>query len=80
MESMAVINEKLLEDVLALPTDLRNTLIEKLIESLNLPPKKEIENAWIEEADRRAEEIESGKVQPIPGEEVFKTIRKRYQK
>ncbi|NMC04777.1 MAG: addiction module protein, partial [Candidatus Lokiarchaeota archaeon] len=33
-----------------------------------------------EEAERRLEQIDSGKVQPIPGDEVFKRIRVRYQK
>ena len=33
-----------------------------------------------EKADRRALEIENGEVQPIPGEQVFEEIRKRYHK
>jgi putative addiction module component (TIGR02574 family) len=77
---MAVINEKLLDEVLALPTDARNALIEKLIESLNLPIHKEIEDLWIKEADRRVRELENGNVKTIPGEEVFKSLRKRYHK
>jgi putative addiction module component (TIGR02574 family) len=77
---MAVMNEKLLDEVLALPIDLRNNLIEKLIESLNLPLEKNIDELWAEEADRRAMELENGDVQAIPGEIVFKEIRKRYQK
>ena len=68
---MAVINDKLLKEVLSLPTDLRNELIEKLIESLNLPLQKEIDDLWAEEADCRGLEIENGEVQPIPGEQVF---------
>ncbi len=35
---------------------------------------EEIEAAWIAEAKRRLEEIESGKVQPIPWEEVAKEL------
>jgi putative addiction module component (TIGR02574 family) len=36
----------------------------------------EIEAAWKTEIDRRVEEIQSGKVQGIPGEEVSARIRK----
>lgn len=77
---MAVLNEKLLRDALSLPLDLRTALIDKLLESLNVPLKEDIEQVWAEEAEKRREEIESGKVEPIPGEEVFKKIRARYQK
>ena len=77
---MAAINQKLLDEVLALPNDLRSALIEKLIESLNLPLQKDIDGLWAEEADRRVHELNNGKVQALPGEEVFKTIRDRYHK
>ncbi len=36
----------------------------------------EIEAAWKTEVDRRIEEIQSGKVQAIPGEEVSSRIHK----
>ena len=77
---MAVLNEKLLRDALSLPLDLRTELVDKLLESLNVPIKEDIEQAWAEEAEKRLEEIESGKVETIPGDEVFKKIRDRYQK
>jgi putative addiction module component (TIGR02574 family) len=77
---MAVLNEKLLRDALSLPLDLRTELVDKLLESLNVPIKEDIEQAWAEEAEKRLEEIESGKVETIPGDEVFKKIRDQYQK
>nr|MDO8114891.1 hypothetical protein [Candidatus Sigynarchaeota archaeon] len=42
---MATLNEKLLRDVLSLPLDLRTELIDKLLESLNVPIKVDIEQA-----------------------------------
>jgi len=36
------------------------------------------EEAWAAEIDRRVEEMESGKVQGIPGEQVFAKLRQRY--
>lgn len=40
-------------------------------------PDAEVEKAWNEEISRRLEEIDSGKVKPVPAEEVFARIRKR---
>ena len=63
----------------SLPLDVRIQLIDKLLKSLN-PTSKEIDELWSIEAERRVEEIKSGKVKPIPGEEVFKEIRERLLK
>ncbi|NCB47458.1 hypothetical protein EOM81_10640 [bacterium] len=42
--------------------------------------EEEIDKAWAEESERRIDEIESGKVQTVPGEQVFQEIRKRIKK
>jgi len=42
--------------------------------SLN-PSQKEIDELWVKEAERRVEEIKSGKVKTVPGEKVFKEIQ-----
>jgi putative addiction module component (TIGR02574 family) len=36
------------------------------------------EEAWAVEAERRLEELSSGKVQAIPGEQVMAELRRRY--
>lgn len=77
---MATLNEKLLRDVLSLPLDLRTELVDKLLKSLNVPIKEEIEQAWAEEAEKRLNEIASGKVKSTPGDAVFQKIRNRYKK
>jgi len=41
---------------------------------------QDVEEAWKEEVERRIEEVESGDVKLIPGEEVFATMRERYRK
>ena len=63
----------------SLPIDVRIRLIDKLLKSLN-PTSKEIDELWAAEAERRVEEIRSGKVEPLAGEEVFKEIRERLLK
>ncbi len=66
---------KLIEEAISLPVEIRAHIIDKLLESLN-PSQKEIDKLWAKEAEKRVEEIQSGKVKTISGEEVFKKILK----
>jgi len=63
----------------SLPIDLKTHLIDRLLNSLQ-PSRTEIDNLWAKEAERRIEEIKSGKVKTIPGDEVFKEIHDRFSK
>jgi hypothetical protein len=51
-------------------------LAEKLVESLDFAESDEIQKLWIQEAIRRRDEVRSGKVKPIPGEEVLAEVRR----
>ncbi|MEL7833018.1 addiction module protein [Fodinibius sp. Rm-B-1B1-1] len=42
----------------------------------NIEPDPEIEKAWIEEAERRLDEIENGEVETIPGPEAMNELKK----
>jgi putative addiction module component (TIGR02574 family) len=77
---MAVIADKVFDEALALPADARVSLVEKLLTSLNLPSATEIDRQWAKEAERRVAQIDSGKVQLIPGEQVFAKIRNKYKR
>ncbi len=77
---MNELNEKLLQEILSLPSHLRTILIDKLIESLNVPIQKEIDDLWAEEAEKRISDINSGKAQSISGKKVFEDIRSRFIK
>jgi len=68
--------EDLINEAIALPVELRTRLVDELLKSLN-PSEAEIDELWAAEAERRVSEIESGKVTPIPGEQVFRELRKR---
>jgi len=70
---------KLIAMAESLPIDLKTRLIESLLNSLH-PSQTEIDALWAVEAEMRIEEIKSGKVQSIPGDEVFKSIRDRFSK
>lgn len=70
--------DKVSDEALALPADARIALVDRLLESLNLPAQPEIEHLWAEEAERRAAEMERGEVVPVPGGEVFSEIRRKH--
>ncbi len=57
-------------EALSLSPEERAKLAQKLLLSLESFSESEIEKAWLIEAKRRAREIDSGDVQPIPAEEV----------
>ena len=66
---------KVLEKALALSTQERGLLIDHLIESLDEGPAEEgVEEAWAEEIKHRVDEIRSGKVKMIPGEQVLREL------
>jgi len=48
-----------------------------LIQSLETADEGDVEEAWRIEAERRLDEIESGKARLVPGDEVFANIRRR---
>jgi putative addiction module component (TIGR02574 family) len=77
---MGIATDKLLEEALLLPADERASLVEKLLQSLNLPTEDEVNRLWVEEAERRVSQIEAGKVKLIPGKQVFAKIRAKYQR
>jgi len=77
---MSVVIDKVFDDALSLPSDARVVLVEKLLKSLNLPTRAEIDNLWAEEAERRVSQIDQGEIALIPGDTVFGRIRQKYQK
>ncbi len=74
---MTNLDEKLVDEALSLPSNMRAMLIERLIESLNLPKREDIDKLWAEEAEKRIADVDSGRVKPISGEQVFKEINER---
>lgn len=76
---MGTATDKILEEALLLPADERASLVERLLQSLNLPTEAEIHQLWVKEAERRVSQVETGEVELIPGEQVFAKIRAKYQ-
>ena len=59
-----------------LPSAARAELAEKLVSSLEFAEIDEVHQLWTAEAVRRHDEVRSGKVQPIPGEQVLEEVRR----
>ena len=53
----------------SLPVEERTLVVDSLLRSLN-PPDPEIDRKWAAVAKRRLEELRSGRVKPVPGEDV----------
>ena len=68
---------ELIDMVESLPIDMKAMLVEKLLHSM-YPNQTEIDELWKAEAERRIEEVRTGKVTPIPGDEVFAEIEGRF--
>lgn len=67
--------DQLAEEAMQLPASSRALLAERMVESLDAGERDEVERAWAAEAVRRRDEVRSGRVQPIPGEQVLAEVR-----
>jgi putative addiction module component (TIGR02574 family) len=56
---------------LSLPVEERARLVRQLLESLDTLPSAEVEQLWLEEAARRADQIDRGAVKLVPADEVL---------
>lgn len=70
--------EEIAEEALALPSEARALLADRLVESLDPAEDGYIRNLWISEANRRLQELRSGAVKAIPGAEAVASLRKKY--
>lgn len=62
--------EKVREQALNLDLDARVALARALLESLEGLSEAENESLWLEEAERRQQEVREGRVKLVPGDEV----------
>ena len=67
----------LIAEVISLPVEDRAMVVDSILRSLN-PPDSDIDRKWADIAKRRIAELRSGKVEAVPGVEVFSKIWKRF--
>ena len=72
---MATTVEQLAEQAMTLPSESRARLADLLVESLEGDHLGRIEQLWITEAKRRREEVRTGKIETVPGDEARRQVR-----
>jgi hypothetical protein len=59
------------EEIRSLSAGDKGEILRTLYEELDGPPDQDVEAAWLAEAQRRGDEIDSGAVKCIPAKDVF---------
>ncbi len=62
-------------EVLHLPAAERARIVQKLLISLEDVPQAELDNLWLDEAERRATDIDKGNILLVPDDEVARKAR-----
>lgn len=63
--------KEIMAEALRLELPARAELAKTLLESLEEPSTEELERLWLDEAERRQSEVESGDVALVPGADVM---------
>jgi len=72
---MSTTVEQLAEQAMSLPGESRARLADIIVESLDKEALTQIDRLWLSEAKRRRDEVRSGKVKTIPGDEALRRVR-----
>ena len=72
--------EQVVENALALPSEARVLLADRLVESLDPAEDGPLRDLWVGEARRRREEVRSGRVKTISREEVLAKVKQSVAK
>ena len=67
----------IIQEVTALPVEERIIVVDFLLRTLNIP-NPDIDTEWVVVAKRRLTELRSGRVNPVPGDQVFARIRESF--
>jgi len=67
--------EQIADEALALPSEARALLADRLVESLDPAEDGYIRQLWIREARRRVDEVRRGEVKTIPADEAISQVR-----
>ena len=67
--------EQIADEALALPSEARALLADRLVESLDPAEDGYIRQIWMREARRRVDEVRRGEVNTVPADEAFAQVR-----
>jgi putative addiction module component (TIGR02574 family) len=68
------------KQALGLSMEERILLVQRVWDSMGHFVSPEIEKAWMDEADRRWQEIEEGKIRCLPADQVMKQARESLER
>lgn len=71
--------KELIAEAIALPVEERALMVDSLLKSLNLP-ENDIDEKWASLAEKRLNDLRSGRVKAVSGDEVFNKIWQRLGK
>ncbi len=75
---MSLTVEQIAEEALSLPSEARALLAGRLVESLDPAEDDYVHQLWIAEARRRRDDVRSGRIQTIPGDEALAQVRQEF--
>ena len=67
---------EIIHEVESFPVEERTFIVDSLLRTLNLPDT-EIDREWAALAKSRLDDLRSGRLKPIPGDEVFARISRQ---
>jgi len=70
--------DELREATLELDVEERGMLADFIWETCLTPEEREIQEEWLDEAERRLADVRAGRVKTIPWEEVRERLREKY--
>ena len=73
---VALQHKQLFDEIEILPLELKTKIADTILNSIN-PITKSIDELWLQEANKRKNDIETNRVKLVNGDEVFKKISKR---
>jgi len=68
--------EQIVEEALSLPSEVRALLADRLVESLDPAEDGYIHQLWASEALRRRDDVRSGRIETIPGDDALARVRR----
>ena len=75
---IALKQKELFDEIDVLPIDIKTKIVDKILNSIH-PISQSIDELWIEEVNKRKNEIDSNSVNLINGNDVFQKIAKRFR-
>ena len=75
---MVLTVEQIAEEALALPSEARAQLADRLVESLDPTEDGYVQQLWSAEVRRRRDDVRAGRVQTIPGDEALERVRRAF--